>query len=303
MELVASAGKVIHTRKGVLHSTLGNTYFHIAMYCSMASIMTLAFYESLRSFPKRLACLLLSLFLAWPAFFCGARTGIFATLIGWMSMFIQGRRELKVVLVVMALLLFMITVFLAPSIASPEKWIEESVGFRRLFESEEHGGLGSIQGRLFLDWYNIEAYEWQGWRIPFIGAGFYVAPHTRGDVLDYRVGYGIHNSYLFSLEQGGLGATVLFILFLIVLLRSLKNAVRYSGNQTDIAMAKGARAFLHALLIVMLPGQVFWYGFGSINFNAYILIVFLLALRRTSYDSLYYLDPSDYRKAVLEGRA
>ena len=302
VEVVARADKVIVTIKGALFSCLSNTYFHVAMYCSMASIMTLAFYESFRSFPKRLACLLLSLFLAWPAFFCGARIGIAATLLGWTSMFLQSRRGLKGALVVTALLLFMMVVFWKPSLASPEKWMEESVSFRRLFEAEERGKLGSAIGsRLSLDFYDIQYYEWQGWRIPFIGAGFYVAPQMRGNALHYRVGYGVHNSYLFSLEQGGLGALILFIVFLIVLLRSLKNTVRYAGNQTDIAMAKGARAFLHALLIVMLPGQVFWYGFGSINFNAYIMVVFLLAMKRTSYDSLYYVDPAEYRKAVRRG--
>jgi O-antigen ligase len=70
---------------------------------------------------------------------------------------------------------------------------------------------------MVLDYYQIELYRWQGWRIPFIGARFYVAPHTYPDgTRHYRCDYGVHNGHLFAFEQGGLAAFILFIAFLVI---------------------------------------------------------------------------------------
>ena len=56
-----------------------------------------------------------------------------------------------------------------------------------------------------------QLYSWQGWRLPVFGGGFYAVPQMEQGELVYRQGYGIHNIYLFPVEQGGVLAFVLFV--------------------------------------------------------------------------------------------
>jgi hypothetical protein len=114
--------------------------------------------------------------------------------------------------------------------------------------------------------------------MPLIGSGFYVAPAQEGSLYRYRVGYGIHNTFLFPLEQGGLSAAILFIVFLIATMRKL-NGVRRHGLESDRALAIAALSYMLASLPAYLGGQIFWVGFGTGHFNALLVIVLLLAVR------------------------
>jgi hypothetical protein len=42
-------------------------------------------------------------------------------------------------------------------------------------------------------------------------------------------------------------------------------------------MAKSINIYLVAMLIVGVAGQVFWFGFGTENFTAFQVIIFILA--------------------------
>ena len=98
----------------------------------------------------------------------------------------------------------------------------------------------------------------------------------------YRHGYGIHNCYLFSLEQGGLGAFALFIAFLVTCHKRLKEIRTTAWNETDKAFAMGMHSYFYALLPVMMGGQIFWQGFGSVNFNTYLILLFCMATMHSS---------------------
>jgi uncharacterized membrane protein len=152
----------------------------------------------------------------------------------------------------------------------------------------------TIWTRLSLKHYQLSMYRWQGWRIPFVGGGFMVVPITEpGGTLRYRIDYGIHNDYLFAIEQGGLVAFILFIAFLIACRNSLKRMHTSDKNEADRAFAIGMHAFFNALLIVMLGGQVFWHGFEKVNFNTYMILLFVLASTMSfslSSESVYLSD-------------
>ena len=188
--------------------------------------------------------------------------------------------------------IFLLSAIFAPELFSLDYLAQKSATIRRFVtvESQGEGGFNTIRERLNMYSARLaRLYKWQGWRVPFIGAGFYVAPHSREDgTLKYRVGYGVHNSYLFALEQGGIVAFLLFIAFLVVLHRSLKYVRRFAFSESDRAFAWGIHSFLMALFVVLLPGQVFWYGFGKVNFNTYLILLFMLAVKISQEDELPY---------------
>jgi O-antigen ligase len=99
--------------------------------------------------------------------------------------------------------------------------------------------------------------------------------------LSFRRGYGIHNIYLFSLEQGGIAAMVLFLSFVVVCLKQLRRMTELPASE-DQAFALGMWVFFLGLLLLGWAGQVFWRGFGTENLNCYILVLLVLATKRTN---------------------
>jgi O-antigen ligase len=114
--------------------------------------------------------------------------------------------------------------------------------------------------------------------MPLIGGGFYVVPIIDGPSERYRVGYGFHNTYIFGFEQGGIFAAVTFLYFLYAIIRKLYR-VRNVGTAADRAFSIAALSYMLASLPVYLAGQIFWMGFETGHFNAFLLIVLLIALR------------------------
>jgi hypothetical protein len=128
--------------------------------------------------------------------------------------------------------------------------------------------------------FDLGEYKWSA-LMPLIGAGFYVAPRSDGgSAQTYRIGYGVHNTYLFPFEQGGIVAFIAFLIFLYGLLFRL-NRVRKVGRGSDQLLAIAALAYMLASLPAYLAGQIFWVGFGTGHFNTFLLIVLLSAVRRT----------------------
>jgi O-antigen ligase len=146
--------------------------------------------------------------------------------------------------------------------------------------TSEEDSANSIENRLTsTSGFNLDNYKWST-LLPLIGGGFYVAPVIVGDSEKYRVGYGFHNTYLFVFEQGGIVAAVTFLYLLYTTIRKL-NRVRKVGVSTDSAFAIAALSYILASLPVYLAGQIFWMGHDSGHFNAFLIIVMLLALRPT----------------------
>ena len=158
-----------------------------------------------------------------------------------------------------------------------------SLGFKRF---EIYGdSQNSILSRVVPS-FPINAYMFDGLLVPFIGAGFYVAPvNDEFDSLRYRVGYGIHNSYLFAFEQGGSLVFVLFILFLIFSIRYL-NRGRKSRSLVDRQFALALSAYMAFLLVNAFAGQAFWRGFETGNYNTYVVLLLVIATRGYGYVKL-----------------
>jgi hypothetical protein len=278
---VARTGEELKGMEGILFSSLGRGYFHTAIFSSLSSVMTLVLFPGLRTTISKMFCLVLTVFIGWPAFFCGSRAGPVACLLSWGFLFLLAKISFKTVIIIVVITTLLFLSVYVPKMLSMEYWAEKSLSFKRMVTIEESGGGGFNTLSERLNMYTVSLmrlYRWQGLRVPFIGAGFYVAPHTHPDgTLKYRTGYGVHNSYLFALEQGGLGAFILFIAFLIACHKNLKIMRKPYNNESDRSFATGMHAFFFALLIVMLPGQIFWHGFQKVNFNTYLILLFMIA--------------------------
>ena len=278
--------KELRYSAGELFSCLGPTYFHIAMFGALSCAMALSLVALPRAPIARWSIIFVAFFVAWPSLFCGARAGLLGVglviLVG--LIFIKPLRTRLTAIALGAGLMLGLGVLGEMTL---EEVAGKSYGFQRLVGIEERGRGNVIAGRImtgvdFITGKNADLYEWQGWRLPVFGGGFYAVPRLQADgELYYRRGYGIHNVYAFPLEQGGVVAFVLFFGFLIACFKDLRKMTKLPGSE-DQAFALGAWVFFLALLIVAWGGQVFWRGFGTENFNAYILVLLVLATKRTN---------------------
>ncbi len=214
----------------------------------------------------------------------------------------MSKASFKITAVILVLLLLLGAFAAKPQMLGLDFWMEKSLGVKRIVEKEETGAQGSaLKSRIFADWYNLDLYRWQGIRLPFIGAGFHAAVQTHPDgYQDWRHSHGIHNCYLFAIEQGGLGAFVFFIWFLITCHKELKNIRKTATNETDKAFALGMHSFYYALLPTMLGGQIFWQGFNTVNFNTYLVMLFCMAtMRSNSFENeqeYAFVDNAEYQQ-------
>jgi O-antigen ligase len=254
---------------------LGTTYFHLAQFSSLCAIVTLSLVETVNGTAKRWGIFALAGFVSWPLLFSGSRTGlallVFSMGVGFLLL--HGARSRFIGL----LLAIGVVLVISPNTTNFEVLNESSATFSRLSTIEEDSA-NSIENRLdSTSGFNLDNYKWSS-LMPLIGGGFYVAPSIRGATEMYRVGYGIHNTYLFVFEQAGIFAAVAFIYFLYAIIRKLYR-VRNLGTAADRAYAIAALSYMLASLPVYLAGQIFWMGFETGHFNAFLLIVLLIALR------------------------
>ena len=121
-------------------------------------------------------------------------------------------------------------------------------------------------------------YDYHGPRLLATGGGFYVVPLERDGKLKYRKGYGNHNIFLFPLEQAGL---IPFVLALIMWYRLISLLRRFSTDRKFPNFSRGLSRsiyiYLIAMLLVGIAGQVFWFGFGTENFTAFQVMMFIFA--------------------------
>jgi len=283
----ARTGEEVIPGEGQLWSTLGSSYFQVSLVSIASSVMALALFQSAVLPWSKLLYLGLGIFLGWPAFFSGARSGVVGCLAAWMAFFILARASSKAIATAIITVAVALIVLVSPKLFSIEYLAEKSVGIRRMREIK-------LEERLHLSWYHFEVYKWQGWLIPFVGGGFYVVPVTESDgSLRFRVGYGIHNAYLFAIEQGGIAAFVLFIAFLYVCWKELSYA-RHSTIAADVAFATGMQAFFFSMLLIAFSG-LFWLNDATGNFCFQMLILIIIAVRTSVEETAesYYYEP-DY---------
>jgi len=268
-------GKFVRYFSKILTGPLSYSYFHLAQFSSLCAIVTLSLVETVRGTAKRWGVVVLAGFVSWPLFFSGSRTGLallaFSTAFGFLLL--RGAKSYF-----LGLLLVIGVVLIVAPISTNMEMLNESATFSRLSGSE--GSHNSIENRLTSVFrLNLDNYKWST-LMPLIGGGFYVAPTIEGSYERYRVGYGFHNTYLFAFEQGGILAAIVFLYFLYAIIRKL-NRVRKVGAAADRAFAIAALSYMLASLPIYLAGQIFWMGFESGHFNAFLLIVLLIASRPT----------------------
>jgi hypothetical protein len=282
--LVEQADKEVHRYEGQFFSCLAASYFHVAFFSVLSSVMAFAFFLSAKRYVTKFISLGLGLFISWPAFFSGARVGIAACLVAWTVFFLFSKVSFKVIAIIFVIGLLMLTVASAPKILSYEKLVEKSSALQRLHGKEEGEG-GGIADRLVFVFSYMNAYNWQGWRLPFIGAGFYVAPVRQEDgSLFFRHAYGIHNTYAFAFEQGGIAVFVLFIIFLLQCWKALNRSRRFDVIE-DSAFATGIFAFFVTALgagLVNVPP--FWLTGSTQNFHFYWVALLIIAVRSSISD-------------------
>jgi len=286
-EWTISGDKTVTTFGRVVFGPLSRAYFHIAIFSALSFAMALALVPTAKNAWRRWCCLGVALFVAWPALACGSRSGIAGVGIVLLSIvYFRPKLIATLSLVVIAAALF---IYLADVDFKSVELDEVSLSFRRLqgYSGDSHN---SILNRVIRG-YSINQYMWDGLPVPFIGAGFYVAPVNTDAGLVYRVGYGIHNGYMFAFEQGGIMAFLLFLMFLVCAMLSLNRIQKFS-SPIDSGFALGALALLIALLAIALGGHVFWLGFNTANLNTYIVLLLVLATRRVS------AEPPELAKGV-----
>jgi hypothetical protein len=281
-ELRLVGDKYVVVAEGALFGPLSRTYFHIGMFSVLSFAMTLAMVFGERSFPRKLTFLLMSLFAVWPALACGSRAALFAAPIVLLAMMVQRRKQLGagpkygVILVMMAL------TFCWVGISSDAYDLTEiSLSLKRLtsLEGGEHSLLGRLYGN-FTDSFSLNSYMIPGLAVLLFGGGFYVAPvDIGGGVYLDRIGFGIHNAYLFALEQGGAIAFFLFLKFLLVTWREQKSA-RASEIQEDGRFAAGMSSFMVALLLPFMLSGLFWLMDGTGNFCFYVLLLLVISTKK-----------------------
>jgi len=269
--VVLASGEELDFGKGAFIGPLGYGYYHLAMFSGMSCILALALVPQLKSKLQKALMGAIAAFVAWPAFFCGSRTGLLYTGVGVGALILLSRQTRRWTLP------FAVVAALAISVVVPnvfERVFSESTTFNRLegFEGSDNG----MKARMlkFSD-FTLQEYMWHGALVPFIGAGFYVAPTFQSGTPSYRVGYGYHNAYLFAFEQGGVAAFVLLIAFLISCWRYLARARRLFTGPGEF-FVNALMAVFVATLVVAMVGHGFWFG-STMHFSFYLLTLYLIA--------------------------
>ena len=277
-----SGAKTVSLASGTILSSLGPTYFHVAMFSTVAFAMTLSLVEYPRRKSAKLPILVLAAFVSWPALACGARMGLVAITLALAAalIFIRTLRAGSLGFVLLFALAICTGAISLPTVST---LMGTSKSLERLIDREQRRS-GNIRERIVSpvkQMFFTDYYQWQGWRLPVLGGGFYSVPRLRDGQLYFRRGYGIHNCYLFPLEQAGVVGLLLSGMFVVATVQGVRTQST-SRKTEDRAFAKGVWCFLLPLLLVASVGQVFWVGSGTENFNTFLLLLFLLATVSTA---------------------
>jgi len=281
-EIEIAPGKFVYNYGQLLTGPLGYNYIHLAQFSSLCAIMALPLIEAQRSWLGRWLTLVLVLFIGWPLFFSGSRTGLGIFAISFIVGILMVR---KVKSRVLGMVLGFGVFFIVIDGPVNMNFLDNSLTFSRFSSSEgTHNSIDSRLGLVFR--FNMDQYKW-GTIMPLIGGGFYVVPVVEGL---YRVGYGIHNNYLFAFEQGGMFALFAFIYLLYASITKLHKITKF-GAGVDRGFSIAILAYLLALLPISLVGQTFWLGFGTVNINTFIVLLLMISVMPVAMPKPYLAAP------------
>lgn len=268
--------KSVILTEGTLLGPFGASYFHLAQYQALSFCLAFALSAMARRIFSRIGWGAVALFISWPLFISGSRTGLLLIFLSWIGLFVIESRLRKTLVMALSVLLIFLPFIDAHSIL--DTFLSGQTAHRiQGFSEGENSAEERFSALLYFD---TSRYKWNGAIVPFIGAGFYVAPIYEDSIVEYRVGYGLHNIYLFVFEQAGLIGLILFLTFLAYALKGLFR-IRASTSEVDALLACALTVFLVAEMASGVFGQVFWRGFGTSNFNTYLILILMLALTPT----------------------
>lgn len=245
-----------------LSGPLSSSYFEISQLIPLASVLVLALLVQSEK-PRLLKIIMgaITILNCWPLLFTGSRTGLFLGAISLLSFVILNKSKLAVPIVVAAAAATMIVI--------DKEWEDsELYTISRAIDLEEEE-KDSIDERIGVaTGFDFKRYD-NAIFIPFIGAGFDIAP-VNGVA---RVDYGVHSMYLYPLEQAGIIGFVFFISFLLSSFKLLNR------RRKDDVLSRAAFSYLVAMLVVGIGAHNFWREFSSGNINTFIVFVFCLAVQ------------------------
>ena len=245
-----------------LTGPLSSSYFEIAQLLPLAFIVIVSLsHQVTTSSFKRLLIQIISVLLCWPLLFTGSRTGLILMLVTILTYFVSSGLRGVAFLSLLTVLGF----GLFQRFDSDSSQLYTIT--RALFLEEEEDG--SVDDRLEV----TRVFDFQNYDnalvMPFVGAGFNVAPINGHN----RIDYGVHSMYLYPLEQAGIVGFILFLSFLVCCLKHF-----YKGKRSD-TFVLGAFSYLIAMMVTGIGAHNFWREFSSGNINTFILLVFCLALK------------------------
>lgn len=259
--------KIIEKESGALAlepltGPLSASYFEIAQLMPLALVFVLALIsQTVKSGFLKILMGLITIVSCWPLLFTGSRTGLVLGVVSLLLFFVlnKSRVAIPIVIAAGAIALFVVN----------ENWEDsEFYTITRAIDLEEDE-KDSVDERIEVaTGFDLVGYD-NAIFLPFIGAGFDVAP-VRGNP---RVDYGVHSMYLYPLEQAGIAGLVLFIMFLFATFKLLKR-----GRKND-ALSRAAFSYFIAMLVTGIGAHNFWREFSSGNVNTFIVFVFCLAVQ------------------------
>lgn len=265
----------INKSKGLIWGPFRMSYFQISNYSPIVGFITLCYSLSKKGFGKYIY-IFLSIIIYIPSLYSGSRASVGLLLI---LLFVASLLELKFrkILVFVFFLVFGFA-FFNVEIISESLFVSENVTFNRFVNMSDINVDNSVLGRLnlFLIWfYRFSEYAYNGFFVPFIGGGFYVAPMNGS----YRIGFGWHNIYLFVVEQAGIFGLVLFYSFIKKVLNTLRaNYKQLKKHTVEHWFVFSVRVIFISIIIIGIFGaHSFWNGFSTGNFNSFRLVLIILA--------------------------
>lgn len=249
-----------------IYSTLGVTYWHLGMYSLICIVIAVLLFFTEKSVFKKAVLLVLASMFTFSIVVCGSRAAIVALMfVAVLLIFQKGLKNIVLGAIIVGIGFSVGQYFYDTS--GTKARVEQTTGNT----AEARIWTGPIT--------LLRAYDYHGPKLLLIGGGFYVVPwETKYGELKYRKGYGNHNIYLFVLEQAGV---VPFVLALLMWYRLVKILRRFSKERRlpefSRRLAKSVLAYLIAMLMVGVGGQVFWFGFGTENLTVFQVIMFIFA--------------------------
>lgn len=241
---------------------LSTSYFQIAQLLPTAVMFSLGLINLVAE-KKKIKILLSCIAVAclWPILFTGSRTGL-VLMVAALLLYLLLQGTHKIILLVL-LVLISVTLLNQLDLETTELYT-----ISRTIDLEE-SGKDNIDERVDVGTSFVLSDYDNAIALPFIGAGFDIAPIKGFN----RIDYGVHSMYLYPLEQSGILGLIFFIMFLYTCVKSLWK------NKSSNKLALAALALLFSTMITGLGAHNFWRGFSSGNVNTFIILFLCLAER------------------------